>query len=437
MPFIKLLAFLFLNFIFSVYSYGQGEWMFTELAAMPEEVANNAVIGAHIDSNYFVYSFGGIDNSKIWSGIHKRCYKYDLNNNSWTSLPELPNGNGRIAAGASYLKNKIYIIGGYEVFSNQNERSFSSVHVLDIKADTFLADASDLLYPIDDHIQAVWRDSLIYVVTGWSNTTNIIRVQVYNPITDVWSEGTPVPNTNDFKVFGGSGEIIGDTIFYAGGASLLGAFNATRFFRKGVINPADPLDIAWSGWMTDEARGYRMAASTMNGNPIWFGGSQVTYNFNGIAYNGSGTVSPTGTIRLFDVASNSFVTWNAAFTPQMDFRGVAKIDDENFLLAGGMRANRQVTDALVKLTFDPSSSTLDIPENPLFTIYPMPVQELFTLQTDMLFSRILLYNCTGELLDELSVDQSVYNWNFGPGLFLLKIIMPDGRVTTKKIISIR
>ena len=155
--------------------------------------------------------------------------------------------------------------------------------------------------PIDDQVQATWRDSLIYVVTGWSNNGNVGKVQIYNPNTNTWEEGTPVPTSpnyeTDYYVFGGSGTIIGDTLYYIGGASgyFLGpVFPATTHLRKGYINPEDPTEITWSGEETNIARGYRMAAGHWNDQQaVWIGGSQITYNYNGIDYNGSGGVPPT------------------------------------------------------------------------------------------------------------------------------------------------
>ena len=54
-------------------------------------------------------SFGGIDSSKIWSGIHLRSFRYNTQADTWETIPALPDTMGKIAAGASTIKNKIYI----------------------------------------------------------------------------------------------------------------------------------------------------------------------------------------------------------------------------------------------------------------------------------------------------------------------------------------
>jgi len=89
-------------------------------------------------------------------------------------------------------------------------------------------------------VQAVWRDSLLYVITGWSNSNNIRFTQVYDPITDSWTNGSLLPNDNNYTSFGASGTIIGDKIYYFGGARSTGNFPIQNYMRTGKINPNDP-----------------------------------------------------------------------------------------------------------------------------------------------------------------------------------------------------
>ena len=54
------------------------QWQWTELDTMPFRTANNAVCEAIVGGNEYVYSFGGIDTSKIYSGIHQKSFKYTV-----------------------------------------------------------------------------------------------------------------------------------------------------------------------------------------------------------------------------------------------------------------------------------------------------------------------------------------------------------------------
>jgi N-acetylneuraminic acid mutarotase len=191
------------------------------LVNMPEAVSNNAVASATVDDTTYIYSFAGIDTSRDWFGIHLKGFRYNVQSQVWDTIAPLPDPNGgKIAAGASNVKGKIYIIGGYHVASNYSEISSAKVHIYDPTTNSYLPDGADIPVAIDDQVQAVWRDSLIYVITGWSNSNNVNNVQIYNPSTDTWTTGTPVPNNSQYKVFGGSGTIVGDSIYYIGGARL-------------------------------------------------------------------------------------------------------------------------------------------------------------------------------------------------------------------------
>ncbi|RMG80352.1 MAG: hypothetical protein D6707_06565, partial [Bacteroidetes bacterium] len=236
-------------------------WEISELAPLPEPVSNNAVASATVNGNTYVYSFCGIDSSKTHSGIHLKSFRFDVNQNLWESLPDVPDTLGKIAASASRIKDTIYIIGGYHVMPNGYEYTSNKVHRFNVVTNQFMSDGAPVTVPVDDHVQAAWRDSLIFVITGWSGSGfsggNVANVQIYNPSLNSWMQATPVPNNNIYKSFGASGVIIGDTIYYYGGANG-SSFGPQNQLRKGVINPSDPTQISWSYQIPDAAiKGYR------------------------------------------------------------------------------------------------------------------------------------------------------------------------------------
>ena len=180
----RLLTLLLLSF-FSKKTAAQDWWQ--PLPAMPERVSNNAVVAAKSGGASFVYSFTGIDSTKKWSGIHLKSWRFNTMSEVWQQIPPVPDpAGGKIAASASVVKNKIYLIGGYHVAANGDETSSKKTHRFDPETNDWLPDGADIPVAIDDHVQAVWRDSLIFVVTGWSNTANVPNVQIYNPSTDAW-----------------------------------------------------------------------------------------------------------------------------------------------------------------------------------------------------------------------------------------------------------
>ncbi|MEM1219718.1 MAG: hypothetical protein AAGH79_12445 [Bacteroidota bacterium] len=408
-----------------------GAQVVTPLPDMPESVSNNAVVAAPVDGTMYVYSFAGIDSTKLWSGIHKKAWRYNTDTQIWESIPDLPNGNGRIAAGANLVKNKIYIIGGYEVFANGGEVSFETVHIYDPQSNTYLADGSPIPTPIDDQVQAVWRDSLIYVITGWSNNGNVEDVQIYNPSSDTWLEGTSLPlgepnESDDFLVFGASGTIIGDTIYYSGGA--LGGFQGgsvfppTTHFRKGYINPDDPTEITWTGEQEILGRGYRMAAGNWNDQQaVWIGGSTITYNYNGIDYNGSGGVAPTTRVVSYDPSLGQLVTFPDYIPARMDLRGLGQIGPDRYIIAGGMVEDQTVTNQVFELQLDLPTGTFTPLALERLNIYPNPSSLIAWAETP---DRGILdvYDPQGRLIWSKTVEKGTQTLpiaEWAPGLYRL------------------
>jgi N-acetylneuraminic acid mutarotase len=319
------------------------------IALAPEAVTNNAVSGATFDGQDFIYSFGGLDSTKLYSGIHKRSYRYNIAKDTWLRLPNLPDSLGKIASAASRIKDTIYIIGGYHVFADGHEVSSDKVHRFNIKTNTFLTDGAPIPIPIDDHVQAVWRDSLIFVVTGWSQKENVPAVQIYNPFTNTWQKGTGLPNTHTFKAFGAQGVFLKDTIFYFGGAAMGKYYPVQHRLVKGFVNPKNPTEILWENIPLDTPFGsYRLAATLVNNRPHFIGGSATTYNYNGIAYNKTGAVTPHKTDFYYS-HDKIYKNFNS-FLP-MDLRGLASVNDNIKYIFGGIETNQKVSNKILKLTW--------------------------------------------------------------------------------------
>jgi len=373
----------FILLAISTLSFSQQPY-YTELPPLPEAVTNNAVSGAIINDTPYVYSFCGLDSTKVWSGIHLKAWRHNLLTGEWLALPPVPDpAGGKIAAAASLLKGLIYVVGGYHVAANGNETSSAKVHRFDPVTNQWLSDAAPLPKAIDDHVQAVWRDSLIFVVTGWSNTQNVPNVQIYNPANNTWQVGTAVPNTNNFKAFGASGVIRGDTLYYCGGAANGANFPATIVLRKGYIHPDNPTQITWSSTVLPEAKGYRMAAGLISGHLIWLGGSDVTYNYDGVAYNGSGGVAALARIKDYDPNNGELLAVNdpVLFPPIMDLRGVAQLSSEFFIIVGGMGPGQQVSRKVYRFSWAYTVEAGNVLPASDVRIFPNPANELLHIES--------------------------------------------------------
>lgn len=333
-------------------AWSQTAWNWIQKADMPVPVANNAVSHGTMGGNTYVFSFGGIDTTKVYTGINKRAFRYDVINDIWDEIDTLPVVLPLIASSANTVKNKIYILGGYHVYSGGNETSSDEVIIYNPETNTYEPNGSPIPVPIDDQTQCVWRDSLIYVVSGWSNSGNVPDVQIYNPALDQWAVGTALPNDNNYKCFGSSGYIIGDTIFYHGGAAGFN-FGAKKQLRKGVINPNNPTEIAWSQEEDAVKNNYRSACVAYGNNIFWIGGSETSYNYNGVAYNGSGGVEPIYSIARFDAHTKTWYEGDGAPYGVMDLRGYGQLTSTSWMICGGMEDGQQVSKRTFLLQYDP------------------------------------------------------------------------------------
>ena len=60
-----------------------GQWQVTTLENIPIFTTNNAVAEGFVYGKPYVFAFGGLDSTKLYSGIHKNSYRFDVINNTW------------------------------------------------------------------------------------------------------------------------------------------------------------------------------------------------------------------------------------------------------------------------------------------------------------------------------------------------------------------
>jgi len=407
-----------------------------EVANIPMPISNNAVAEGYANNIFYVYSFGGIDSTKIWSGINKKSFRYNTISDVWDTIPDLPNINAVIAAGASYVDSIIYIMGGYQVLSNGSEISSNIVNRFNPRTNTYLSDGVNIPLAIDDHVQAVYKDSLIYLITGWSNTGNFPNVQIYDPTNDNWLTGTSVPNNNTYKAFGASGTIIENTIYYHGGASTGTNFPGQSTLRIGQINATDPTQITWSVQSTNFVS-YRSACSNLNGFPFWFGGSEITYNYNGISYNGSGGVPLKSQLLGYYLNNFDSAYYSSSANLPMDLRGIAARFG-TYYIAGGMINNQKVSNKTYRIE-GLINSINELNNSSLFQLYPNPTSEninlIFKEKEDR---KILIINVVGKEVFSTESDNTNLQLNvsnYPKGIYFVKVKTSKSSKTQKIVIK--
>lgn len=422
--------------LFAFYLNAQSAWQITVLDTLPIATSNNAVCEGFVNGERFVYSFGGIDTSKMYSGIHQKSFCYNVSQNHWFSLPDIPDTLGKIASAASYVNGKIYLIGGYHVFENGSEISSNKVHIFNPETSSWENDGMNMPYSVDDHVQTVYNDSLIYVIGGWSNSANVPHVQVYNVYTDTWSLATQVPDNSLFKSFGASGYMVGDTIFYAGGVSDGSSFLARDYLRKGVLQNGNPLDIVWTH-VNNLPGGalYRSACSGYQNTIFWIGGAEIAYNYDGIAYDGTGGVSPNFRIIQCQSENQNLIENYSTFLPVMDMRGIAKIGGGNWIIAGGMDTAQVVSNKTYLLHNPNFSGILNGNQPPYFKVKQYSSQ--FEVETEFA-GTVKVFDATGRLLysdKKMLADLFINKSELSEGFLLFLFDDGSNVPVTQKIIS--
>ncbi|MGH1365727.1 MAG: T9SS type A sorting domain-containing protein [Calditrichia bacterium] len=414
---------------------------------MPKALANNAVASLDIVGTTFVYSFMGIDSTKIWSGVTRQAFAYNNTTNMWSEIASVPGTEGRIAAAAVGFKGKIYLFGGYSLAPNGNEITYPNVDIYDPSTDNWSSGAPAPV-AVDDQVIAVWRDSLIYSVSGWSSSQNVKNVQIYNPLSDDWMQATEIPGAG---VFGHTGGIVGDTLVYFDGARNSFNFPLNGGNFMGIINPLQPDSITWSSLPAHPGpRKYRAASATLGARIFFVGGSDNSYNFNGIGYNGQPS-EPSNLVFAFNSATGGWESFGTSFDATMDHRAMGVGDDSRLFLVGGMIGGQVVSNKMYTyLPEEPISSvspslTSDIAEefllqgnfpnpfNPSTTIrYSLPLAEHVTLE---------LFTVSGERVRTLlSETQPVgvqsfqfYASELSSGVYIYRLTTESGSQAKKMI----
>jgi N-acetylneuraminic acid mutarotase len=319
-----------------------GGW--TEAPPLPRPVANNAVVAAETAEGPAVFSFLGLDETRRWDGVGSAAFRWTVGDAVWMEVAPVP-GPGRLAGTAQAVGGRVYLFGGYTVAEDGTERSVPHVDIYDPDADAW-SRAAPMPVPVDDAVSGVWRDSLVFLVSGWHDTDNVDLVQVYDPESDTWQRATPIPGA---PVFGHAGGIAGDAIVYLGGAAVTEEsprFQIEASAWRGDIDPDDPTHISWRRLEDHPGPPLYRAAGGSHGDQVLFvGGTDNPYNYDGIGYDGVPS-SPLAAFFGYDVSQDRWVTHAPLTVPTMDHRSVV-VARGQLVLAGGMLSRQRVTDRVV------------------------------------------------------------------------------------------
>jgi N-acetylneuraminic acid mutarotase len=322
---------------------------------LPAPVANNAVAAALVDGRPRLFSFLGLGAGRDFRAITTQAYSLDPDGTAWERLPDVPGTVGRLAATAQAVGPRIFVFGGYEVAADGKETTSPATDIYVVAERRYLRGA-DAPIPLDDAVSGVWRDRLIYLVSGWSTDRTMTTVQAYDPDADRWVAATPIPGT---PVFGHAGGLIDDTLVYCGGAKMLGTatpkYGISAACYRGDIDPAHPATIAWRAIAAHPGGPrYRAAAGPVrtatHAGIMFVGGTTNPYNYDGIGYDGR-PAEPESSSWIYDTARDTWVAGAVLDVPTMDHRGLVGAAGA-WWIVGGFAAGQAVSTQVTRLAFD-------------------------------------------------------------------------------------
>jgi N-acetylneuraminic acid mutarotase len=433
-------------------------WSLNKVSNLPEPVTNGAVSAFSTFNGTYIYVFGGLDSTLLSSGIHRRCYKINVADSSdVTRLPDLPDSLGRIALSATKVRDKIYIVGGYYVFANGREKSSSLVHEFDLLGDTFTNKKIVLPVPIDDHVQDVWKDSLLFIINGWSDLANVRETQIYNPSNNIWQKGSPY-KIDMIPTFGACGGIIGNNIYVQGGArSDRNSFPSISNYYKGEIQLNNPTQITWSTISSNDSLTSYRSAIIFNGyggpEPVIVGGSKRSYNYNARDYTSGKLLAPMSSSIILGSAQAEFnndqilIPSNDLSIP-MDIRDWGILRDWSFTLssnssnfsvtylAGGILENGQVSNQILSLTpsFPRNTNSINTDIEPRF--FPNPTKSVMNIRYNNLISKhVRIYNSSGNLVDQFYQNEDEFILDLSHLISGIYFYVDSQNQITKKLIK--
>ncbi len=330
-----------------------GPWTASRGPDLPMATANNAVAVALVDGEPRIFSFLGLGVGRDYAAITRRAFVLDVAAARWEPLPDVPGPVGRLAATAQAIGSRVFLFGGYSVAADGLETTSPATDIYFVGERRYVRGA-DAPVPLDDTVSGVWRDRLIYLVSGWSTDRTVTTVQAYDPKADRWLAATPIPGT---PVFGHAGGLIDDTIVYCGGAKMLGGgtpkYGPSHECYRGDIDATDPTIIEWRTIATHPGPPrYRAAAGAVrtatHAGILFVGGTSNPYNYNGTGYDGR-PAEPEPSSWLYDPARDTWVAGPTLDEPSMDHRGLVEAGDA-WWIVGGFGGGQAVSAHVTRLT---------------------------------------------------------------------------------------
>lgn len=314
-----------------------------KIPPLPVPLSNHAV--AEIKGGLEIYSLMGMGPNRTWNGVTNKTYILHVASGKWTEGREVPGVGGRLAAAAVGVRDQVFLFGGY-LLDNRG----AEIIVPDVNA--YLPEerqwyrAQDMPTGVASAVIGSDHDRYVYIVGGRSKDGPLNSVQVYDTLSNKWSEATPFPGA---PVFGHAGGVAEGTIVFVDGAEKnpqAGApYVASEACWLGRIDKKDPDKIEWSELPPHPGAarfGIVAGAAERDHKIIFTGGTASLHNLKGLDSEGKPAEFSPVTFA-FDIKGNRWETIsdNTA-DPRTDGGGLLATPVGTIVI-GGMLADQSIT----------------------------------------------------------------------------------------------
>jgi N-acetylneuraminic acid mutarotase len=294
-----------------------------------------------------IYAIGG------WNGSYVVANEeYDPVINTWTTKAPMPTPRYGFAIFA--FENKIHVVGG-----NVNGVQPTSAHeVYDPETNSWETkeSASNLLAYREGYDTNV-VDGKVYIMGGQSSpfrpwpSTN--ENTVYDPATDTWTSGSPMP----IGVASYASVVVGNKIFVIGGRNY--------YYDPSTFNLTQVYDTGTDTWSYGTSM-YAPATQIDGGATTGLYAPKKIYVFGGLTFQDGESIS-TAITRVYNPETDSWNTGSSMPTQRVRFN-VAVVDDKIYVIGGQIATENNESSHMYKseneqytpigyVTPDKSSST--------------------------------------------------------------------------------
>ncbi|WKN31500.1 PKD domain-containing protein [Porifericola rhodea] len=238
------------------YAYDPKGDSWSLLKAMPKMHPNSAhggVTHAGFTTDgtdiYFVGGYAASSNGIGQIFGTKYGYKYNVANDTYERLPDLP--HDRSAGTLEYINGKLYWVGGTNLARNQEQSDLLVLDLSNLSAGWKYLTSSPLPNP-RNHIGSAVLNGKLYIVGGQHKQDGELTTQddvhMYDPQTDKWTKVTDLPDINEVpdNLTPGKGHITGSTFAYDGKIFVLGGeYKFLGPYSKAVL-AYDPENDEWT-----------------------------------------------------------------------------------------------------------------------------------------------------------------------------------------------